>query len=65
MIVKKKLPMNTFITYFFNQYLKSIESLDLNKIDSLALDLKKIKKKRGRVFFLGVGGSAGNATCSQ
>ncbi len=62
MIVKKKLPMNTFITYFFNQYLKSIESLDLNKIDSLALDLKKIKKKRGRVFFLGVGGSAGNAT---
>ena len=54
--------MNTFITYFFNQYLKSIESLDLNKIDSLALDLNKIKKKRGRVFFLGVGGSAGNAT---
>lgn len=54
--------MNTFITHFFNQYLNSIESLDLKKIDSLALDLKKIKKNNGRIFFLGVGGSAGNAT---
>ena len=49
MIVKKT--TNEYIhNLFFNQYLKSIESLDLNKIDSLALDLKKIKK-RGRVFF--------------
>lgn len=54
--------MSKFINHFFSQYLKSIESLDFKKIESLVLDLKKIKKKKGRVFFLGVGGSAGNAT---
>ena len=54
--------MSKFINHFFYQYLKSIESLDFKKIESLVLDLKKIKKKKGRVFFLGVGGSAGNAT---
>ncbi len=48
------------------KYFKDIENIsnliDKEKIQSLALSIYKTKKKRGRVFFLGVGGSAGNCS---
>lgn len=47
---------------FFNYFKKSLEKLNINKIDQLARELKTIRNKKGRVFFLGVGGSAGNAS---
>ena len=34
---------------------KSLEKLNINKIDQLARELKAIRNKKGRVFFLGVG----------
>ena len=47
---------------FFNYFKQSLEKLNINKIDRLARELKAIRNKKGRVFFLGVGGSAGNAS---
>ena len=51
---------------FTKNFLNSISSIcslfDYNKIDNLVLELVKIKKKSGRIFFLGVGGSAGNCS---
>ena len=37
-------------------------NLDYKLIDQLAEELSKIKKNYGRIFFLGVGGSAGNCS---
>jgi hypothetical protein len=51
---------------FTKSFLNSISSIcslfDYNKIDNLVFELVKIKKKSGRIFFLGVGGSAGNCS---
>ena len=40
----------------------SISKLDKKKIDKLINSIKLIKKNNGRIFFIGVGGSAGNAS---
>ena len=49
-----------------NEYFKGVKSISqkINKkdIDNLAKALVKLKKRNGRLFFLGVGGSAGNAS---
>ena len=43
--------------------IKSISDLLIKQdIEDLAKEILKIKKKEGRIFFLGVGGSAGNAS---
>ncbi len=47
---------------FFNYFKKSLENLNINKIDQLAREIKGIRNRKGRIFFLGVGGSAGNAS---
>ena len=36
--------------------------IDTNKIESMVTLLENVKKVRGRLFILGVGGSAGNAS---
>ncbi len=49
-----------------NNYFYCIGSIakliDKKKIQKLAEEIFKVKKKRGRLFFLGVGGSAGNCS---
>ena len=49
-----------------NNYLNGIkqisEKININQLHKLAKSIVNIKKKRGRIFFLGVGGSAGNAS---
>jgi D-sedoheptulose 7-phosphate isomerase len=49
-----------------NQYMKEvsqiIEKLDLSIIDNLTNELLKVRTSNGRLFILGVGGSAGNAS---
>ena len=47
---------------YFSLVIETINNLDKKKIDKLVLEIKKIKSKKGRIFFLGVGGSAGNAS---
>ena len=50
------------INKYFNEI--SIISNLINRkiIDKIALEILKIKRKKGRLFFIGVGGSAGNSS---
>ena len=47
---------------FFNELKYSIDQLDQKNLESLVKGIKKIKEDKGRIFFLGVGGSAGNSS---
>tara|TARA_B100000767_G_scaffold271850_1_gene298320 strand:- start:530 stop:1114 length:585 start_codon:yes stop_codon:yes gene_type:complete len=47
---------------YFDLVIGTISNLDKKKINQLIVEIKKIKSKKGRIFFLGVGGSAGNAS---
>ena len=51
---------------FINNYLEElknvIENFDKNSINSFIKNLKILKKNKGRLFIIGVGGSAGNAS---
>lgn len=51
-----------FTHNYINELKKALDTIDLNKVDSMINILKKTKDKKGRVFFLGVGGSAANAS---
>ena len=39
-----------------------IDKLDINKIEKIVNIIQKVKRIRGRIFFIGVGGSAANAS---
>jgi len=39
-----------------------INRIDSDKIENIVKIIKKVKNKKGRIFFLGVGGSAGNCS---
>lgn len=47
---------------FFQLAKKICENIDFAKIDKMANLLKKTRDNNGRIFFLGVGGSAGNCS---
>lgn len=51
---------------FAEKYLKEaaeiIDKIDINSIEKLALIISNVKKNSARLFFLGVGGSAGNCS---
>jgi D-sedoheptulose 7-phosphate isomerase len=48
--------------YFFNIVKKIANKINYSEIEMLAKDLNKVKKNKGRIFFLGVGGSAANSS---
>lgn len=50
------------IKNFFKEFEYSINKINYLKIYKLARLISQIRKKNGRVFFLGVGGSAANAS---
>lgn len=50
----------TYAQQHLNEAAEIIRKLDFSKIEAAADLLKKVKDDGGRVFFLGVGGSAGN-----
>ena len=52
----------TFNKYFLNSISKICGLFDFVQIEKLVNDISKIKKNKGRIFFLGVGGSAGNTS---
>ncbi len=54
--------MRNFYNTFFKNIIESISNFKQVEIENLAKQLSKIRSKKGRVFFIGVGGSAGNAT---
>lgn len=47
---------------YFGKLLSIIRSTDLYDIDNLVDGLSKLKARQGRLFFVGVGGGAGNAS---
>lgn len=47
---------------YFENVLKSMQSLDIALIEKVVLLLKELRAKSGRLFLIGVGGSAGNAS---
>lgn len=51
-----------FVQKFFGQVSEIASSIDLKKIADLAVALVKLREQGGRLFILGVGGSAGNAS---
>jgi len=51
-----------YIKNYFAEVSKIAELIDKDQINKLIGELKEIKKKRGRLFFLGVGGGAANAS---
>ena len=50
------------INKYFYQVSKIAEMIDKNEINKLVKQIVRIKRKSGRIFFLGVGGSAGNSS---
>ena len=51
-----------FINNYKKNISKSLIKLDENKLNETITTLKKLKKDKGRLFIIGVGGSAGNAS---
>jgi D-sedoheptulose 7-phosphate isomerase len=51
-----------YIEKYFHEAKEIIDKLDKNQIKTMLSCLKEIKEKRGRLFFLGVGGGAANAS---
>lgn len=54
--------MDAFIKNFLDEFSIISSNLDLKKIALFVKVIENCKKRKGRVFFLGVGGSAGNAS---
>ena len=51
-----------FTENYFKNVAKIAVAINIKEIDNLVFELNKVKKKGGRIFFLGVGGSAGNCS---
>ena len=54
--------MKNHIINYFEKTKNTIDKIDFNQIDKLAYSIVKIRKNRGRIFFLGIGGGAGNCS---
>ena len=52
----------SFVSTYFSQSAAICDQIDHEKIDQLANSRKERRERGGRLFILGVGGSAGNAT---
>lgn len=53
--------MTEFVKTFFGHVGKTANTIDVDKVDSLAKGIRDTREGGGRLFILGVGGSAGNA----
>jgi D-sedoheptulose 7-phosphate isomerase len=51
-----------YISKYLNETKKILNNIEKNNIYKIVDYLKKLKKKKGRIFFLGVGGSAANCS---
>ena len=51
-----------FLNTFFQNINKSLKNLDKDKIIKTVELLRNLRKRKGRLFIVGVGGSAGNAS---
>src|SRR4030095_8859733 len=51
-----------YIQKYLDEVNEIVEKIDRDAIESMVNELVKVKKNNGRIFFLGVGGGAGNAS---
>lgn len=54
--------MKKNIQNFLNQSISICENLDVSQLDALISEIVKLRKRKGRIFFVGVGGSSANAS---
>src|ERR1700681_1649764 len=47
---------------YFEEVVKVARSIDIASIEKLALELAALRERGGRLFLLGIGGSAGNCS---
>ncbi len=53
---------SNFVKVFFGETKKICEMIDLHSIEKIANELVQLRKRNGRLFICGVGGSAGNSS---
>ena len=58
----KKNSSEKFISKYFREISTISSFINYEEINNLVIQLKNLKKRKGRLFILGVGGSAGNAS---
>tara|TARA_Y100000590_G_scaffold15342_2_gene18417 strand:- start:802 stop:1392 length:591 start_codon:yes stop_codon:yes gene_type:complete len=51
-----------FIKNYLNKVKEISDIISIEEINTLALSIFKVRKNNGRIFFLGIGGSAGNCS---
>lgn len=51
-----------YIEEYFKEVHKIVDMIDIAAIEKIIAEVKILRENRGRLFFLGVGGGAGNAT---
>ena len=54
--------MKECIRNYLNEVSEIAQKIDNHEINEVAKEIIKIKENKGRIFFIGVGGSAGNAS---
>lgn len=54
--------MNTFTSQYLEESIELIRKLDAGSIEAVAHGLAELRQREGRLFILGVGGSAGHAS---
>ena len=51
-----------FTKLYLKEFSKTLLKFNIKEIESIVYSLVKIRKNKGRIFFLGVGGSSSNAS---
>ena len=54
--------MSDFVRLFLDESVRAIRAIDADAVDAVALGLGRVRDGGGRLFILGVGGSAGHAS---
>ena len=54
--------MKKFIEKYLDEVSQIASLIDTNEVLEVANELIKVRESKGRIFFIGVGGSAGNAS---
>ena len=54
--------MSSFAADFLNGVIRATEAVPHDKVEAIAAELAAVRERGGRLFFLGAGGSAGNAS---
>ena len=60
--IYKELKDMSHTEYYFKQVSEIAKQIDYPAIESIAYNLRDLRENKGRLFVLGVGGSAGNAS---